>query len=264
MSAAGTQHAPAAGGGFADRVRSAVAWRWGSQVLGQLITWTTTILVVRLLEPADYGLYAMTQVVLTAFNFLNGYSFATSLIQAHHVDQRRIGQVFGLLILANGLLAAAQLLIAPLAAAYYGQPLVADMLRVQALVFATTPLVALPSALLARGLLFRRQALVNLVSAVIGGLTALGLALGGLGVWALVWAPIATFASRGIGLTITSGGLVRPVFDFRGCGDIAGFGLALTLCQMFWVVQSQSDIFIAGRHLSVHDRASIRRRCSWR
>lgn len=252
MTAAGTKQA-SPGGGFADRVRSAVAWRWGSQAIGQVITWTTTILVVRLLDPADYGLYAMTQVVLTAFNFLNGYSFATSLIQAKEVDERRIGQVFGMLILANGTLAALQLMIAPLAADYYGQPLVTDMLRVQALVFLSTPLVALPSALLARGLHFRGQALVNLGSAVVGGFTALALALTGHGVWALVWAPIATFSTRGLGLTIASGGLVRPVFDFRGCREIIGFGLALTLSQMFWVVQSQSDIFIAGRSLSVHD-----------
>jgi O-antigen/teichoic acid export membrane protein len=253
MSVAGIQPAPADGGAFADRVRSAVAWRWGTQAVGQVITWGTTIMVVRLLDPADYGLYALTQVVISAFNFLNGYSFATSLIHAREVDDRRLGQVLGMLILANGALAGLQLLIAPLAADYYNQPMVADMLRVQALVFLTTPLVALPSAMLARGLRFRSQGLVTLGGAVIGGVTALVMALAGYGVWALVWAPIAGFGSRGIGLTIAAGGLVRPIFDFRGCREIMGFGLALTLCQLFWVVQSQADIFIAGRHLDVHD-----------
>ena len=80
--------------GFAARVRSALAWRWGSQLAAQIVTWTSTLIVVRLLDPADYGLFAMTQVVLAALNFLNGYSFATSLIQADEVDDRRIGQVF--------------------------------------------------------------------------------------------------------------------------------------------------------------------------
>lgn len=252
MTAAKTAQPPA-GGGFAERVRSAVAWRWGSQVLAQIVTWATTILVVRLLDPADYGLYAMTQAMLAAFTFLNGYGFATSLIQAQDADERRIGQVFGMLIVANGTLAALQVLAAPLAAAYYQQPLVAEMLRIQALIFLTTPFIALPSALLARGLHFRGQALVNLACAVAGGATALALALAGFGVWALVWAPIAMFAVRGAGLTFAVGGLVRPVFDFRGCRDIVRFGAALTLSQMFWVVQSQSDVFIAGRSFSVHE-----------
>ena len=32
-----------------------------------------------------------------------------------------------------------------------------------------------------------------------------------------------------------------------------GFGGALTLCQLFWIIQSQSDIFIAGRVFSVYE-----------
>src|SRR5690606_7531264 len=39
---------------FAERVRTAVFWRWGSQVAAQVITWSTTIIVVRLLDPRDY------------------------------------------------------------------------------------------------------------------------------------------------------------------------------------------------------------------
>lgn len=240
-------------GGFSDRVRAAVAWRWGSQVLAQVITWTTTIVVVRLLDPADYGLFAMTQAVLVALNFLNGYGFATSLIQAEEVTERKIGQVYGMLILTNGALAAVQFLAAPLAAEHYGQPAVANMLRIQAVVFLTTPFIAVPSALLARQLRFRGQALVNLGCAFGGAATALALAVLGYGVWSLVWAPIAVFSIRAIGLTIAAGQRIRPRFDFRGSRDIVTFGSALMLSQLFWVVQSQSDIFIAGRSFSAHE-----------
>ena len=239
--------------GFAARVRSAVVWRWGSQVLAQIITWTSTIAVFRILDPSDYGLFAMTQAVLAALNFLNGYSFATSLIQADDVTERRIAQVFGMLILANAGIALAQFLLAPAAALYYGQPEVADMLRIQALIFLATPFIALPSALLARRIEFRSQGLVNLLCAVVGALTALALAWLGFGVWSLVYAPIAMAAVRAIGLTISARLLVWPVFDFRGAGDILSFGGALTLCQLLWIVQSQSDIFIAGRSFSPHE-----------
>lgn len=239
--------------GFAERVRAAVFWRWGSQVLAQVVTWTATIIIVRLLNPHDYGLFAMTQTLLTALNFLNGYSYATSLIQAKEVDDRRIGQVFGLLLLSNIVLAAAQLIAAPFAAAYYGQPLVATMLRAQALIYLATPFIALPSALLARQLDFRRQALVNLLSAAVGALLGLFLAWEGYGVWALVWAPIAGFSCRAVGLTIAARKLVMPVFDFRGAGQIVGFGTILTLCQLFWIVQSQADIVIGGRIFAPHE-----------
>lgn len=240
-------------GGFADRVRSAVIWRWGSQVLSQLVTWTVTIIIVRLLDPHDYGLFAMTTAVLAAFNFLNGYGFANSLIPAERIDDRQVSQVFGMLLLANGGLAAAQILAAPLAADYYNQPMIADMLRVQAVIFLTTPFTALPTALLSRRLDFKSQARANLLSAFVGAAVGLTLALLGYGVWALVWAPISIFATRAIGLSIAARMLVKPIFDFRGAGDIVRFGSALMLSQCFWIVQSQADIVIAGRMFSTHD-----------
>ncbi|MEM8725056.1 MAG: lipopolysaccharide biosynthesis protein [Pseudomonadota bacterium] len=234
-------------------MRSAVAWRWGTQVAAQIITWTSTILVVRLLEPTDYGLFAMSQVVITALAFLNGSSFATSLVQTERIDERRIAQVFGLLLLFNGSMAAIQFLSAPLAAAYFREPLVADMLRIQAVIFLTVPFTALPSELLARRLEFRKQGQVNMATAVIGAVTALTLAWLGHGVWALVYAPIAMFVTRAIGLSIAARLLVRPIFDPRGAWDLVTFGGTLTLCQLFWIIQSQSDIVIAGRLLPTYD-----------
>jgi O-antigen/teichoic acid export membrane protein len=238
--------------GFASRVRSAVFWRSGSQIVAQMVMWGSTILVVRLLDPHDYGLFAMSQVVLVLLNFLNGYSFASSLIQAESLDRHRISQIFGLLILLNGGLATVQWFAAPLAASYFRQPMVADMLRVQALLYLPTPFIALPSALLARGLDFKKQGMANLAGALAGALTALGCALSGLGVWTLVIAPITLFTVRAIGLTIAAKLLVWPSFRFAGAGDVLRFGGALLLAQFFWIIQSQADIFIAGRALDPH------------
>jgi len=187
---------PPTSSGMSGRVRSAVFWRSGSQIVAQLVMWVSTIMVVRLLAPADYGLFAMTQVVMVLFNFLNGYSFASSLIQAESINERRIKQAFGLLILLNGVLAVAQFIAAPLAAAYFRQPIIADMLRLQCLLYIATPFIAVPSAVLARGLDFRKQAAANMAGALAGAVTSLACALSGFGVWTLVWAPIALFAVR--------------------------------------------------------------------
>jgi O-antigen/teichoic acid export membrane protein len=237
---------------FGDRVRSAVIWRSGSQILAQIITWSATLMVIRLLDPADYGLFAMTQVVIAFLAFLNGWGFASALVQSDTVDPFRLRQAFGLLLLLNGLLAAIQFFGAPIAAAYYGQPIVADLLRVQALIFLATPFIALPEVIMSRALDFRRQALVNLLAALAGASTALACALAGYGVWTLVYAPIALFWTRAIGLTVVARLLVWPSFNFKGCGQIIGFGSAVLFSQLFWLMQSQSDIFIAGGRFEPH------------
>jgi O-antigen/teichoic acid export membrane protein len=235
-----------------NRVRSAVFWRSGSQIMSQIITWTATIIVVRLLDPHDYGLFAMSQSVLIALNFLNGHSFASSLIQQDDVDRVKIAQVFGLLLLFNIVLASAQMLLAPLVADYYRQPIIVDMLHVQALIYLITPFIALPTVLLARNLDFRSQAKADLAGAVAGAATALTGAWNGYGVWTLVIAPIVMLTVRAIGLGLAAGRLPFPRFNVTGLNGVIGFGSALVLCQFFWVIQSQSDIFIAGRTFDPH------------
>jgi O-antigen/teichoic acid export membrane protein len=235
-----------------DQVRSAVIWRSGTQILGQLLTWGSTFVVIRVLDPSDYGLFAMTQVVLVLLNMLNGYGLASALIQRGDAGVRAQRQLFGMLILLNVGLSAVQFACAPIAAAYYRQPMVADLLRVQAILYLATPFIALPYALLAREMDFRRQAQVNFASGLAGALAALGGAFGGLGVWTLVAAPLAVFAVRAVGMTWAARSLMWPSFDFRGAGDMARFGAVMAAGQICWFLQSQADVFIAGRSFDPH------------
>jgi O-antigen/teichoic acid export membrane protein len=238
---------------FGKRVKSAVFWRSGTQILSQLISWGSTLAVIRILEPSDYGLFAMTSVVLVFLNFLNGYGFVSALIQSEKVEPIRIRQAFGMLILLNAGLAAIQFFaVAPLAATYYGEPVIAEMLRWQSLIYLSTPFLILPEAMLTRNLDFKKPAIVNLTSAFIGAAVALGMAFQGYGVWTLVFAPIAIFWTRAVALMIATRFWVRPSFNFKGAGGIFSFGTAMLVAHGFWIIQSQGDIFIAGRAFDNH------------
>lgn len=250
----GFEPAPLAGNEtLAGDVKTAIIWRSGSQIAAQVISWSSTLIVMRLLSPSDYGLFAMSLVMLSFLTFLNGYGFASALIQERDLDEFRIRQAFGLLLSANALIAAIQWFGAPYVAAYYDQPVVADMLRVQTLIYISTPFIAIPEVLMGRRLDFRSQAVVNLVSALTGAVISLIMAWADFGVWTLVYAPIVMFWVRAIGLTILARSLVWPSFDFRGCGSVFRFGLAILLTQLFWLVQTQSDIFVIGRKLTPHE-----------
>jgi O-antigen/teichoic acid export membrane protein len=233
-----------------NQVRQAVIWRSGTQIAGQLIAWASTFLVIRILSPSDYGLYAMTGAVLLLLGLLNGYSFANAIIQDRSAGHVQLRQLFGLLIVVNGALALLQVLTAPLVAAYFGQPQVAVLLRVQALIYLTNPFLSLGYAVLAREMDFRKQAQVNMASAVTGALVALGGALGGLGVWTLVAAPLATFTVRAFGMVAVARAWMWPSFDLRSARSISAYGGVVTAGQIFWFIQAQADVLIAGRVLS--------------
>ena len=238
---------------FGSRVRSAVFWRSGTQIIAQMISWGVTLAVLRILDPGDYGLFAMSAAVLVFLNFLNGYGFVSALIQSEEIEEIRIRQAFGMLLLLNVALAAIQVfIVAPLAAAYYREPIVGEMLRWQSLIFLATPFLILPEALMTRNLEFKKPAIINLLSALAGAAVALVMALNGYGVWTLVFAPIALFWTRGIGMVIATRFRYWPSFDFKGAGYIFTFGSTLLIGHGFFIVQSQSDIFIAGRALDTH------------
>ncbi len=235
-----------------NQVRSAVLWRSGSQILGQLITWGSTFLVIRILSPSDYGLYAMTSVVLVLLSLMNGYGLANALIQKRDATPHMLRQLFGMLIVLNVALALIQIAAAPLVASYYGQHAVANLLRVQALIYLTNPFLALGYAVLSREMDFRKQAQVNLVSGLLSAFAALAGALAGLGVWTLVLAPLTGFATRALGMAIAARIFIRPNFDFRGAWSLAQYGGIVAVGQFFWFIQTQADIVIAGRAFDPH------------
>ena len=246
------QDADANDAGFGARIKSALFWRSGSQIISQMISWVVTLAVIRLLDPADYGLFAMTQVILNFATFLNGSGLVSALVQSETLDSHKLRQAFGIMLLLNGGLAIAQLLIAPWAADYYDQPMVANLLRVQALLYLSTPFISIPEALMGRALDFRRPALVNLIAAAASAAVALTGALAGWGVWTLVFAPMAGFWVKAAGYVLATGFRPIPSFDFRGTGAMVAYGASLLGGQLFWIIQSQADIFIGGRMLDPH------------
>jgi O-antigen/teichoic acid export membrane protein len=239
--------------GFAEQVKGAVLWRSGSQLAGQLVSWTATFMVVRLLTPSDYGLVAMCDVVFTFLGLMSGWGFASALIRSESVTREQIRQVFGLLILTNFALALIQFALAPVAASYFRQPMIADLLRVQAALYLVMPFIALPQNLLARRLDFKRQGQVNLAAAFVSAATALSCAWAGLGPWTLIAAPAALWVARAIGFSIAARLWILPSFRFAGTGKLVSFGGAMVAVQFFWFAQSQADVFIAGRVLPAHE-----------
>ncbi|MGZ5792355.1 MAG: oligosaccharide flippase family protein, partial [Croceibacterium sp.] len=119
--------------------------------------------------------------------------------------------------------------------------------------FLSTPFISIPEVLLMRQMDFRRQALVNLVATLVSAGVALGCALGGLGVWTLVWAPIALFWTRALGLQLVTRAWHWPSFRFAGAGRMFSFGMALLASTFGWTVINQADTLIAARKLTPHD-----------
>ena len=230
------------------RVLSAFGWAATGRFAGQIVTWAMTLVVIRILTPADYGLMAMAMLLVGALSFL-AEGMASGVIQADRIDDPLLRKCFGLLLCIGLAGAAALALAAPLVADGFAEPQLEPLVRLLALQFLLYALAAVPEALLTRRLDFKRLSAVEVVSLVLGGLLSLGLALAGQGVWALAWGQLLAASVRAAGLTGASGFRLAPSFDFGGMRGVGSFSGMVTAGRMVWFLSDKADVLILGRAL---------------
>jgi teichuronic acid exporter len=228
--------------------KTVVALKWSvvAKLLGQLISWGVTLIVLRLLAPADYGLMAIVTVVISMIAGLAEFGFGASLIQAPTLDRRELARIAGALGALNvgcGVVVAAA---APLIAAWLGEPRLQLLIQVSALQFLFSAVEIVPQALMHRVMDFARVARIEIGATIVGSLGTLALALSGAGVWALVLGGLASSAARAAGFVVSSG-FVWPSLALVGIGHHIRFGGIVTVTRVIWQIAYQMDTLIAAR-----------------
>lgn len=106
-----------------------VGMRWTDRVIGLV----STMVLARLLLPEDFGLVAMAMIVVGSVDVLLDLGVGAALIQNRHADRSDFDTAWTLRFCQAALVAAIIAIGAPLAARYYGDPRVVDILRVIAI-----------------------------------------------------------------------------------------------------------------------------------
>lgn len=232
-----------------SKVLTAIRWTATARFLGQLISWAFTIIVIRILSPADYGLMAMAIVLMTFLYLINSIGLDSALIQKKDVTEQMRRQAFGFVILLNLAFLLGLFLGAPLIAVFFKEPTLVPVIQVLSMQFVFYVFEVLPQTKLERELNFKNRSIVDLISMVIGSIVTLSLALAGAGVWALVYGHLITVASRMLGLNLIAPCLVWPSFSMRGMRKNFEFGGFVTVDKTLWFIFAESDKFIGGKLL---------------
>jgi len=231
------------------RVMVGLGWIAGANFFGQVITWGITIVVMRILSPADYGLLAMATVFVAFLSLMSTAGLGPAIVQAREIDEDKLRQLLGLIIIINVALFLLLFIAAPFIAVFFGEPRLVDIIRVISSQFVISSLAVIPESLLARELKFKTRALVDLLSNILGGFLTLWLAVSGYGVWSLVVGTIVSVTGKTVGLNLAAPYLRWPSFSLRGTGHLVAFGGKITAGRILWFFYSQADMFIAGKLL---------------
>jgi len=229
------------------KVLSALRWTVGARFFGQLFNWSITIIVIRLLDPSDYGLLAMTTVFISFLLLFNTLGLDTLLVQKQDLQEIERRRIFGALILSNLAIYIGFFAGAPFIADFFGEPRLVSLIRFQALMFPISIFKTLPLAKLERKMAFKHRSIVELVTMVIGSISTLGFAYQGYGVWSLVYGTLIMLSIDTIGLNIISRAWCRPDFSIAKLNKNMLFGSYVALGRGLTYIQTESDKFIGGR-----------------
>lgn len=228
---------------------SGLAWTGAIRWLGQLASWAITILVARLLTPADYGLVGMATVYLGFTQLLCEGGLNAALLRRRDADPVAQAQLGGFAALVGVACALVSLGLAPLFGRAFHEPAVAAIIAVGSLGFIPRGAQVLPRGLLARRLDFRRLALIDGVEALSLSIATLALALGGAGVWSLVYGNlIGGVVGASASFAWCPHRITWPV-DLRRIASDVVFGGKVLSGQLAWYFYNNSDFAVVGRML---------------
>jgi O-antigen/teichoic acid export membrane protein len=232
-----------------SQVLSGLFWVGGTRLLSQVLTWSVTIVVIRLLTPSDYGLLAMATVFMAFLSLIAEAGLGPALIQAPQVDEHTLRRIFGAVIVIDASLFAAQFAAAPAIAHFFAEDRLVPIVRVLSVQFLLMIFVVIPTALLSRRLAFRGQSVISLASALAASVTSLVMALHGYGVWALVASSLVAALCNAVALNVVAPYLKWPSFSLDGMRRLFVLGGQLTAARVLYFIYSQADVFIAGKVL---------------
>ena len=232
---------------LAHKTISGVIWNFAEQVGRQGIGLVITLLLARLLTPADFGLVAMMAVFLAIGMSLMDSGFKQALIRKETADQVDCNTAF-FANLALGLISYMLLfLAAPIIAQFYNEPRLVWLVRAASVAILINAFKVVQSAMLSRDLNFKAQLQASIPAGLISGGIAVVLASVGYGVWALVAQMLVAAFLNMVLLWKLQGWRPTLAVSRESLGSMYGFGYKLFLSGVLDTIFRNLYVVIIAR-----------------
>jgi PST family polysaccharide transporter len=225
-----------------------VAWVGATRLLGQAVSWASTLVVARLLVPADYAIVGMAGWLLGLLQLLTEFGIGAAIVARQRTEPQELRQLNGFAVLTGVGGTVVLACAAPLVAAFFREPRLVPVVMALSVVFTVSAFRTVPLAVLQRDLRFARLAKFDGIQSVALATLTVLLAWRGFGYWALV---AASCMSAGIGtlLAVTRAPIGFAWPDLRRLRGTLTFSADVVAQRLCWYGYSNADFLVAGRVL---------------
>jgi len=236
-----------AGFSLKARVARSVFWLAWSRGVVQLLSFVTTILVARILVPADYGVMAIASVFTGMGGILAEMGLGRAIIQFRDLDRREIDTCFWITMTVAMIAYAVLSLGAPIIARWFGVPRLADVLPVLAVVLPLTACSIVSDSLLRKRLALDRISQAEIIGAAVALPVMLGCALSGLGVWTLVVGALASVVIKDLAIFAFAPWFPGLRIGGERAREMLHFALTTLGITTMWALREQADVLVIGK-----------------
>ena len=226
---------------------SAFIWDFGGKLARHGVSFVVSMILARLLTPADFGLVAMVMVIVGVAGIFTDVGLGSALVQRRFVPDLYYSSVFYFNLAVGALLTTVVFFSAPWIAAFYHDEALTALSRVVAFSFLLNAFSAVQTTRLRRELDYALLTKANLLSSLVSGLLGVLLAFLGAGVWALVIQSLSQGLFYNLLIWIRSSWRPSAVFSIRALRRLWRFGFHIFLSALLDRISSTMDDLLIGK-----------------
>lgn len=206
------------------------------------------LVLPRLLQPMDYGIYAMIDPLIAVSALILNFGIGQAVIQAPALHRPQVAGLFWITVVAGFAAAAIMLASSPFIAAFYNNdPRVGLVAAASSVFLILTGLTNIHESLLNRQMKFGWVAMISAVGMALGfGASAIA-ALNGAGYWSLVLGFGVQQGVSLVGCWLGVGWIPREKPVFKGLSRFYKFGGPIMLADAAIVMARDADSVLIGR-----------------
>jgi O-antigen/teichoic acid export membrane protein len=228
-------------------------WSYLTFVIGKVMVFISTVILARILTPADFGLVGLASVLAGYLGTLHTFGVGEAFIQSKFGSEESANATFVLSVASGILLFLLSVIITPLVVIFFREPRIQSIFPVLSFTYVLTGLTTIHDALLVKELKFQQRLLPTFVQYISKGISSIVLALMGFGAWAIVWGVIIGTVAKSITLVFVSPWKLTRMWNPHVTREIFGFGKFMVLQNIFGALEDNIDYMIVGRRLGVTD-----------
>lgn len=232
------------------QIAKGAAWLIGFKLLDKSIGLISTLVLVRVLTPSDFGLVAMAMAVVALLELMGAFGFDAALIQRQDTERSHFDTAWTFNVIFGVSIAMLLVALAVPAAAFYREPRLELMLPALALGSLVTGFENIGTVAFRKELNFNLEFRYLLAKRLAGFTVTITLALTLQSFWALIFGVvIGKMMSVLISYRLHP---YRPQFSLRARADLFNFSKWLFISNLIQFLHSRSTDFILGRTVGSH------------